>query len=174
MEIFLIIIGIILLYIILIHNNFIRKETAVKQAESAINVYLKNRFDLIPNLIEVVKEYSKYESGTIDKITKLRSSYINNENTKEGLALDNRVNKLIAVAESYPELKASEGYINLQDALIKCENKIEAARRILNVEVANYNIYIQTFPNSIFLGKKPKFDMFEISDEEAENIVINI
>lgn len=100
-----------------------------------IEVYLNQRFDLIPNLIECVKEYTKYEERIFEKITLLRTEYNKDKALQKGGLLDTEINKTVVVLESYPELKASEQFLNLQKNLTKMENQIQASRRIYNLEV---------------------------------------
>ena len=168
-----IIIAIIFVIIILLFNSIIKYKNKVKQAKSGIDVYLNQRFDLIPNLIETVKAYKKYESEIITNITKLRTSYINNKNDLETkTALNKDFNNILAVAESYPELKASEQFLNLQKNLSKMENQLQAARRIYNSEVTAYNTKIGIFPFNIiakiFNFKEEK--LFEIEAGKENNI----
>ena len=116
-----IIFAIIILIIFGMYNSLIKMRNKVKQAESGIDVYLNQRFDLIPNLVECVKGYSKHEKDVFENIVKLRTEYMNNKKTdlKQAEKLNNNINKIIAVAENYPELKASEQYLNLQKNLSK-------------------------------------------------------
>ena len=152
---------IILIYNLITYNIFIKKQNSVKHAKSSIEVYLKQRFDLIPNLVKCVKEYTNYEAKIFEKITKLRTEYMNkNELTKGGM-LDIEINKIVLLLENYPELKANEEFLNLQKNLTKMENQIQAARRIYNNEVEKYNTFTSIFPNNILANilkfKKEKF-----------------
>ena len=146
----LIIIAILLIVILQMYNNLVKIRNKVKQAESGIDIYLNQRFDLIPNLVECVKGYSKHEQAIFTEIATMRTNYMNqNKNIKGAENLNNKMNQLIAVAENYPELKASEQYLNLQKNLTKMENQIQAARRIYNNDVEKYNRTISIFPNNI-------------------------
>ena len=173
----LIIIAIILITILVLYNNLVKSRNKVKQAESGIDVYLTQRFDLIPNLVECVKAYSKHEENIFTEIANLRSSYMSqSKNLEKGANLNNKMNQLIAVAENYPELKASEQYLNLQRNLTKIESQLQAARRIYNMEVTNYNDKIGTVPSnlvaSLFGFEEAK--LFEIEEYKRENININL
>lgn len=173
----LIIIAIILIAILVLYNNLVKARNKVRQAESGIDVYLTQRFDLIPNLVECVKGYSKHEEKIFTEIANLRSAYMSQSKSLEkGADLNNKMNQLIAVAENYPELKASEQYLNLQRNLTKIESQLQAARRIYNMEVTNYNDKICTVPSnlvaSLFGFKEAK--LFEIEEYKKENININL
>ena len=149
MYVVLIIVIIILGYFLITYNGLTKKRLRVKQAESGIEVYLTQRFDLIPNLIECVKAYCNYEESVLEEITNLRTSYNENKNLQTGEALDQKYYGLIAIAENSPDLKASEQFLNLQKNLSKIESQIQAARRIYNSEVTNLNISVETFPSNL-------------------------
>ena len=173
----LIIIAIILITILVLYNNLVKARNQVKQAESGIDVYLNQRFDLIPNLVECVKGYSKHEKQIFTEIADLRSSYMKQpKDIKNAENLNNKMNQLIAVAENYPELKASEQYLNLQRNLTKLESQLQAARRIYNTEVTNYNNKISAIPSNLVAGlcgfKEAK--LFEIEEYKRENINIKL
>lgn len=176
MILILIIIIIIGIVILSEYNTIIKLKNKVKQSKSGIDVYLNQRFDLIPNLVECVKRYSKYEGELIEKITSLRTQYTkNNKNSlKNSEELNNSVNKLIAVAEDYPELKASEQYLNLQKNLSKIESQLQAARRIYNADVTRYNTKINVVPANIVASmfKFKEENLFEIEEDKKENIKI--
>ena len=173
---FIILIIIIMLLIIIIsqYNNLVKLEKRVKQAESGIDVYLNQRFDLIPNLVECVKGYSKHEKEIFENITNMRNDYIQNKNIKKGQELNNNINKLMAVAENYPDLKASEQYLNLQKQLSKIESQLQAARRIYNIEVTKYNTKISVVPSNIIASifNFKEVSLFEIEEFKKENINI--
>ena len=173
----LIIIAIILITILVLYNNLVKARNLVKQAESGIEVYLNQRFDLIPNLVECVKGYSKHEKEIYTEIAQLRTSYMKQpKNIKNAENLNNKMNQLIAVAEDYPELKASEQYLNLQITLTKIESQLQAARRIYNTEVTSYNNKISVIPSNVvailFGFKEAK--LFEIEEYKRENINIKL
>ena len=174
--IILIIVAILLIVILVMYNNLVRLRNKVTQAKSGIDVYLNQRFDLIPNLVECVKAYSKHEQDLLTEITNLRATHTNNQdNLKDAENLNNKMNKLIAIAENYPELKANEQYLNLQNNLTKIESQLQAARRIYNNEVTNYNTKIDVVPSNL-IAKLFGFehaDLFEIEEYKKENININ-
>ena len=167
---------IILIMILVIYNNLIRARNRVKQAKSGIDVYLNQRFDLIPNLVECVKQYSEYEKGVFAEITELRVSYLKDStNLKSAEKINNKMNEIVALAENYPELKSSEQYLNLQRNLTKLESQLQAARRIYNMEVTSYNNKIETVPSNIvakLFGFK-KAELFQIEEYKRENVMIN-
>ena len=173
-----IVIGIIILIVFSMYNSLVKMRNKVKQAESGIDVYLNQRFDLIPNLVECVKGYSKHEKDVFENIVKLRTEYMNNKKTdlKQAEKLNNNMNQIIAVAENYPELKASEQYLNLQKNLSKIESQLQAARRIYNNEVTKYNTKIATVPSNIIanlFGFKEE-TLFTIEEYKKENVEINL
>ena len=165
---------IIALWIINRYNKIINEKEKIDQARSGIDVYLQQRFDLIPNLVEIVKAYSNYEKDLLEKIVKLRNEYnkIDKDNLKHIEDLNNKYTNLLGIVEGYPELKASKSFLNLQNSLKKVEEQLQAARRIYNIEVTKYNITIKKFPtliiSNIFRFKEePLFDI-----NEKENIKI--
>jgi LemA protein len=174
------IIVILLIYILITYNSFINSKNLVKEAFSTMDIYLKKRWDLIPNLIEVVKGYSKYENETLTKITSLRSS------SYDELTMDNKINinedlsrclsNIFAVSENYPELKANELYTNLSNNLISIEDEIANSRKYYNGTVRNFNNKIQMFPNNILakLFRFKEFKMFEANAEEKNNVGMNL
>ena len=168
--------GIIVLFVfwlIGIYNSLIRGRNHVNEAWSDIDVQLKRRYDLIPNLIETVKGYAKHEREVFEKVTLARTQAMGAKTVEEhGQAekgLTGALKTLFAVAENYPDLKASDNFGKLQDELSDTENKIQAARRFYNGNVRDFNIKIQVFPTNMFA--KPlgftKREFFEIG-EEAE------
>ena len=161
MIILLIILIIVIIYVLAIYNNFIKKLNSVKHAKSSIEVYLTQRFDLIPNLVECVKAYTKYEEKVLIEIINLRVEFMNKKELSKGGMLDKQINKVILSLEAYPELKANEQFLNLQKNLTKMENQIQAARRIYNNEVEKYNNCIDIFPNIFKFNKQDFFQMEE-------------
>ena len=165
-----------LIYVFITYNKFVSRKNKIKQAASGIEVYLTQRFDLIPNLVECVKSYMEFETNTFTEITKLRTNYMQNKNLKDGEILNNKFNKIITMTENYPELKTSENFLNLQRNLQKTESQLQAARRLYNIEVNVYNNLVKMFPSNIladFFGFKE--DQFFQADEEAKtNINLNM
>ena len=177
MYILAILLILILIFIMIEFNTFIRLRNKIKHSKSGIEVYLNQRFDLIPNLVECVKGYTKYEEQTLSKITNLGSQYNNakNKDLKLGEELNNEFNNLLAVGESNPDLKASEQFLNLQRSLEKMESQLQAARRIYNGDVTLYNTTISTFPNNFFAGifGFKEEDLFQIEEYKKENVKPN-
>src|SRR3989344_2432398 len=175
----LIIFGVVLLvfvYFIALYNNLIGKKNQVDEAWSDIEVQLKRRYDLIPNLIETVKGYAKHEANVFDSVTSARAKAIQAQTLGEHAAaegiLSRAVGSLFAVVENYPELKASVNFLQLQDELKDAEDKIQAARRFYNGNVRDFNTSIQQFPQNIFartLGFKPA-DYFELENANEREL----
>jgi len=145
----------------------------VEQSYSTIDVYLTQRFDLIPNLVECVKSYTKHESKLFEQIAEMRSRYMNTKDLGEAEKLNSECNKLIAYIENYPELKASEQYLMLQQKLSKIESQLQAARRLYNGDVTRYNTKISVVPNNIIAGmfNFEEAKLFEIEDIEVRDNV---
>ena len=170
----------IIIYAFILYNNFISLDNKVKEAFSTMDVYLKKRWDLIPNLVETVKGYAKYEEETLTRVTKLRNN-VYNEMTNDEKIINNEelssdVSKIMALKEAYPELKANENFIDLSNKLTKIEDDIANSRKYYNGTVIIYNNKVQMFPNNIFakiFNYKTK-RMFEASLEDKQNIRINL
>lgn len=162
----------LIIVIIIFFNKIVRLNNNVKKSKSGIDVYLQQRFDLIPNLVEVTKQYMNYESDILEKIAKLRTEYNKNKDTNASNELNNQYKSIMAVVENYPELKANEQFLKLQKALIKIESQLQAARRIYNNDVTKYNVKISTFPNNLIakmFGFKEK-ELFELEGERTVKI----
>lgn len=170
--IILVIIGAILLWLIAVYNDLIRSRNRVDEAWSDIDVQLKRRYDLIPNLVETVKAYAGHENAVFTKVTEARSQAMQakdiDEKGKAENILSGTLKSLFAVAEAYPDLKASTNFLQLQDELSDTENKIQASRRFYNGNVRDFNTKIQIFPTNMIAGmlgfKDYKF--FQIEEEE--------
>jgi LemA protein len=156
-----IIIGIIVIFIFIfigIYNGLVRSRNQVKNAWAQIDVQLKRRHDLIPNLVETVKGYMKHERETLEAVTKARnlaqqlSSAGAGERSKVEGELSSALARLLAVAESYPDLKANQNFLALQEELTSTENKISFSRQFYNDSVLNYNNKVQTFPSNVVAG----------------------
>ena len=158
------------------YNKFVNLRNKIKQSRSAIEVYLNQRFDLIPNLVECVKGYMKHESDTFVKIAEMRSKFSENKDLETGAKLNNQFNKLMLVGEDNPDLKASEQFLNLQKNLTKMESQLQAARRVYNGDVTLYNTAISTFPSNIFalIYGFSEENLFEIEEYKKENINIDL
>lgn len=177
-AILLIALGFVIAWAISTYNKFVSLNERVKQAQGGIDVYLKQRFDLIPNLVETVKGYAAYEKEIMETIAKLRSDYAtrNNDDISQSQNLNDRYTHILAIIESYPELKSNEGFLKLQKTLSKIESQLQAARRIYNSEVTEFNTKRFKFPSNIIAnicGFKAK-TLFEINDSERENVNMNI
>lgn len=175
MEIIIIIVIAILLVLLIMYNGLVKKRNAVKQSRSSIDVYLTQRFDLIPNLVECVKGYAKHEEKLLESITKLRTEYNVSKDLDKASLLNTQMNKLIAIVENYPDLKASENFLNLQKNLTKMEDQLQAARRLYNMDVTAYNTAIQVFPTNLIASafNFTEEKLFELEPGKGENIKIN-
>lgn len=140
----------IIIWIIYEFNNLISLKKKVERAESVVDVFLKKRFDLIPNLVETVKGYVQYEQDTLQNIIVMRNNYMNTHSIEDGKKLTEDYKKVLAIAEALPTLKASENFLNLQKELSKVESEIQAARRIYINEITNFNTKIETIPYNLF------------------------
>ena len=152
----LIVVALLVLFGIFSFNRLVALRQAWRRAYADIDVQLKQRHDLIPNLVETVKGYAAHESGVFTQVTQaraaaMRATTVPEKSAAEG-ALSGALANLFAVAENYPQLKANENFRALQDELTDLENKIAAARRFMNNAVAEYNIAIQQFPGVLFAG----------------------
>lgn len=154
-----IILGIVALLAIFLwgaYNSLITLKVRVDEAWSDITVQLKRRLDLIPNLVETVKGYAKHESGVFEKVTEARANAINAKSVEETAKAEGQfegaLKSLFAVAEAYPDLKANQNFIELQQELVDTEDKIQASRRFYNGGVRDLNTKVQTFPNNVVAG----------------------
>lgn len=175
METIIIIVIAILLVLLIMYNKLVKKRNAVKQSRSSIDVYLTQRFDLIPNLVECVKGYAKHEEKLLESITKLRTEYNVSKDLDKASLLNTQMNKLIAIVENYPDLKASENFLNLQKNLTKMEDQLQAARRLYNMDVTAYNTAIQVFPTNLIASafNFTEEKLFELEPGKGENVKIN-
>lgn len=179
MTIFLIVIAFIVaifLYGVTIYNRLVKLRTMVEEAWSSIDVMLKKRHDLIPNLVETVKGYATHERETLDSVTRARSAAVNANGIQEKEAAEKNLNQammnLNAVAEQYPDLKANTNFMQLQSEITALEGDIEKSRRYYNGTVRENNILVETFPSSIVanqykFAKKPFFEL----DNPTERVV---
>jgi len=170
---------ILFIYILVMYNQIIKAKLTVDEAFSTMDVYLKRRWDLIPNLVETVKAYAKHEKNIFESITELRaksySSLSSNDKIDINKKMENGLSKVLILSENYPELKANENYLQLSKDLVETEDLIADSRKYYNAVVKNYNIKIQIFPNNLianvfkFKGK----EMFEAINDERENIKVD-
>jgi len=172
-------IGVVLLigWIIAVYNGLITLRNRTQEAWSDIDVQLKRRYDLIPNLVETVKGYAKHESQTMEKVIQARAAAMGATGTAARAEAENALSQtlksLFAVAEAYPDLKASQNFLQLQDDLKDAEDKIQAARRFYNANVRDFNTKIEVFPNNVIAAKLAfkKYEFFEITNEAERRTV---
>jgi len=174
-------IGVVLIvgWIIAVYNGLITLRNRTQEAWSDIDVQLKRRYDLIPNLVETVKGYAKHESQTMERVIQARTAAMGAQTTAARAEAENALSQtlksLFAVAENYPDLKASQNFLQLQDDLKDAEDKIQAARRFYNANVRDFNTKIQVFPNNVIASKLnfKKYEFFEITNEaERQNVAV--
>lgn len=169
-------VALIIIWAIATFNGLVRLRNLVKEGWSGIDVQLKRRHDLIPNLIETVKGYKGYEEKVLTEVTQLRAQSTTTNDVKEKSqiesALSGRIANILAVAENYPDLKASESFINLQKNLTDVEEQIQLARRYYNGTARELNTKIQSFPSLIIasLGGFKSVDYFEITDTTERDV----
>ena len=173
MMILWIVLGVIVLWLIFTYNGLITSRNRVDEAWSDIEVQLKRRYDLIPNLVETVKGYAKHESAAFENVTKARAAAISagtvGEHAQAENMLTGALKSLFAVSEAYPDLKANQNFLELQRELSDTENKIQAARRFYNTNVRDLNIAVESFPNNIIASvfKFGKMELFELAESES-------
>jgi len=174
-----IVIGIVVLlglFLWITYNGLVTLKVRVDEAWSDITIQLKRRADLIPNLVNTVKGYAKHESGVFEAVTEARAAVVNAKTPKDAAKADNMLEgalkSVFAVAEAYPDLKASQNFVELQQELVDTEDKIQGARRFYNAGVRDLNTKIQLFPNNIFAGMLG-FKQREFYDvEESERATV--
>ena len=168
--ILLVVVVLLAIWLIFGYNGLVRLVNQTKEAWADIDVQLKRRYDLIPNLVEAVKGYAAHESGVFQKVTEARANALNAqgpaEKGKAEDALSGALKSIFAVAEAYPQLRAVESFTSLQTELADTENKIQAARRFYNGNVRDLNIKIETFPSNIIAGifKFAKQEFFQLEE----------
>ena len=169
--------GVILVWGIYTYNRFVSAGRHVNEAWSGVSVQMKRRHDLIPNLVETVKGYARHEQGLFEDIARLRAGVAEDgapsrETVRGESALGGVLGRLMAVAEAYPELKASENFVSLQGALAEVEEQMQLARRYYNGTVRSYVILLESFPSLIVgkLGGFKPFPFFEL-ENDAEKAV---
>ena len=182
--IYIIVFGVLLLitvpYVLITYNAFVKLNVLVEEAFSTMDICLKKRWDLIPNLVEVVKGYAKHEKSTLEELVKIRSNIYDNMSSPEkintNIKLNESISKLMVIAENYPDLKANENFLELSKSLVKIEDEISKSRRYYNAVVKNFNNKVRLIPSNlvalVFGFKEMK--MFEASDEERENVSIDL
>ncbi|CCY88934.1 lemA protein [Mycoplasma sp. CAG:956] len=176
--ILIIIVVLILIYLGSTYNSFVVLRNRVKDQWAQIDVQLKRRFDLIPNLVETVKGYASHEKDTLEAVVKARNEYLSSDTPEGKIEANNDLNKVVtklfALAESYPELKADTNFRELQTTLTETEDKISYARQFYNDVVMKYNNKVEVFPSNIVAGmfgfKTSAY--FNATEEERENVKV--
>ncbi len=174
------IIVLIVVYALALYNGFVKLNNKVKEAFSTMDVYLKKRWDLIPNIVETVKGYAKHEKDTLKEVVELRNSAYDKmsdeEKIKTNEKLSSGISEIMALAEAYPDLKANENFKDLSNQLTKVEDEIANSRKYYNGVVRMYNNKVEMFPSNVFaglFGYKSKA-MFEVSSNERENVKVEL
>ena len=172
--------AVLLISVIGMYNNLVRKRNEVDNAFGGMDVQLKKRYDLIPNLVATVKQYANHEKSLFENITELRSKATSGKLTNdEKVALDNQISEsfkgIMVAVENYPDLKASDNFINLQRTMNEVESQISAARRTYNAVITDYNNSIQVFPKNIVAGlmNLQHKEVFVIAEAERQNVNVN-
>lgn len=166
-------------YFVMVYNGLVKLKVLVEEAWSGIDVQLKRRYDLIPNLVETVKGYAKHEKGLFEKVAELRSAAMSAKSVEERGKVEgeltNTLKTLFAVAENYPQLKADANFMKLQEELSAIEDEIQNARRYYNGAVRDFNTKLQVFPTNLIagmLGFKAR-EFFEASEEEKKAVKVD-
>lgn len=172
------ILAMVVTFAIVSYNGLVKLKVQIEEAFATMDVYLKQRFDLVPNLVETVKGYSAHEAETLSQVVQMRQGYQNlsvEQKIQQNVAVDKAMPNFNALMEAYPELKANENYMNLMNQLQDIENNIANSRKYYNGCVRLFNVKVQVFPSNIIANmfhfeKQP---MFEVSDEkERENVQV--
>ncbi len=165
-------------YAISTYNKLAKYKIRIEEAYATTDVYLKKRWDLIPNIVESVKGYAKHEDSVFKEIAELRQGIGKTSSRTEKMELESRVsdclNTIVAIAEAFPELKADKGFSELREVLAQCENDIANSRKYYNAVIKEYNNVIVVFPSSLVakLFGHEKMDMFTVREEERENVKV--
>ena len=174
------IVVILLLLVFSTYNNFVKLNNKVEEAFSTMDIYLKKRWDLIPNIVETVKGYAKHEKDTLNEIINLRNNSYDKMNINDKVDVNSKlsqeINKLMVIAEAYPDLKTNENFKDLSNQLTKVEEDIANARKYYNGTVRSFNDKVQMFPSNIIagiFGYKVK-KMFEVSENERGNVKLGL
>jgi len=159
------------------YNKLVKMRNGAEEAFKSINVYLKQRYDLIPNLVNTIKGYTQYESSTLEKIVELRSQAMNAGGKDGGqaeLALSGALKSVFALAENYPDLKANQEFLQLQQTLSNLEESIQRARRYYNASARDLNNAVEVFPNNLIAGPFgfQRMEYFEVDAAETQNVKV--
>lgn len=179
----LVVIGVILLILVVwmigAYNGFVSSKNKIEEAFATMDVYMKKRWDLVPNLVNTVKGYAEHEKETLSKVTEMRSksyeSMTASEKVEADKGLGSALGRLIATAESYPDLKANENFVNLQNQLNQIENDIANSRKYYNGCVRQMNTKVESFPSNVIAGMFhfEKYPMYEVEDAgERQNVKV--
>jgi len=166
------IVAVVVIWFVFVYNGFVRLINHAKEAWADIDVQLKRRYDLIPNLVNTVKGYASHEAGTLEKVTQARNMAMGAQGIEERAKAENMLSgtlkSLFALSESYPDLKANQNFMALQTELSDTENKIQAARRFYNTNVRDLNIKVDTFPSNLIARSFnfSKMSFFELGEGE--------
>ncbi|MBP6929812.1 MAG: LemA family protein [Candidatus Moranbacteria bacterium] len=172
-TIILIVVVIAVLWFVFAYNRFVKLMTRTKEAWSDIEVQMKRRYDLVPNLVTTVKGYAEHESGTLEKVVQARNVAMQARTTGEHAEAENMLSStlksIFALSESYPDLKANTNFLELQRELADTENKIQASRRFYNTNVRDLNISVETFPGNVVakIFNFSKMEFFDLDGNEA-------
>lgn len=175
----LVVVGLIVVFIWTLYNGLVTAKVRIDEAWSGIDVQLKRRADLIPNIVETVKGYAKHEKGVFEKVTEARSALMSAKGPEAAAAANNQLTgalkSLFAVAENYPELKASTNFLDLQQQIGDTEDKIAYSRQFYNANVLDYNTKIKVFPNILLAGMFgfKEVEFFKATDEEKKEVKVN-
>jgi len=177
MIVALIVLVVVVLLAVGMYNSLVGKKNSVENAFGGMDTMLKKRYDLIPNLVESVKQYMQHEAGLLTQVTELRTKAMaGGASDDERVALDNKISKamggIMVAVENYPDLKANENFIQLQRSMNEIEEQISAARRSYNAAVTDYNNSVEMFPTSVFAGMMnyKRKQVFEVSVSERQNV----
>ncbi len=177
--IIIVIVAVIVIYLISAYNNFVKLSNKIKEAFATMDVYLKKRYDLIPNLVETVKGYAKHEQGTLEKVISARNMAMNASNVGDKIegenVLSGTLKSLFALSENYPDLKANQNFVSLQNDLNRMEEEIASSRKYYNAIVNTFNTKTEVFPTNIIanmfgFSAKPLFEVN--NEEERENVKV--
>lgn len=174
------VVAVLAIYVFVTYNSLVKLKLRVDEAFATMDVYLKKRWDLIPNIVETVKGYASHEQATLEKVVALRSGAYNNMSTENKLDVNNKItdalSKLMLVAENYPELKANENFMDLSNQLVQVEDEIANSRKYYNGTVRLMNNKVQMFPSNLvakMFGFK-NMNMFQADAGERENVKVDL